>query len=448
MSKLPGVAAEDVPAQSRLPPKLPSTVRAGAMFAGGNLLSALLRAVAGALLVQLVSPGVLGLFNSVSLVAAYAPVLQFGVWNGLGRELPLQCGRGDQQQVEELAAAGHAWSLLMGAAVGLVVLVLAAHFAVLGQWAMAGLWATNALVTFLLLGFQSYLEVTFRTGRQFARLSVATVAQSGLALLSVPLVAWWGIGGLCVRAVVISGVYCGLLWRWRPLPVRPQLSWAHLRHLWKIGLPIFVVGEFWRAWTVLDTTLVLRNMGTEAVGVYSLTAIVNMPIALLVGSVSQMVYPRMVECYGRTGRLDCAFQIGIKPTLLLTLLMAPLVLACWMVIPACVHLLAPEYVGGIEAARWSALAQGVLAVRPLGNLFNAGKRQDLAFAAVLAGAVAYLFVVAWLGGSGYQLHFFPLAMLCGNSAYLLTGAIFLALLLRVDRYATGNSAATSKDPEC
>ena len=63
-------------------------------------------------------------------------------------------------------------------------------------WRAAG-WGTYAILMFTLFYGQFYLQVTFRTGHDFARLAMANVLQSGLALALVVLVAVWSFYGLC-----------------------------------------------------------------------------------------------------------------------------------------------------------------------------------------------------------------------------------------------------------
>ncbi|MCD4750476.1 MAG: hypothetical protein K8R59_13985, partial [Thermoanaerobaculales bacterium] len=62
------------------------------VFAGGNLVSALLRTVAGILTARMVDPATLGLFNGIGISRQYARFLQVGVGPGLNRELAFSLG--------------------------------------------------------------------------------------------------------------------------------------------------------------------------------------------------------------------------------------------------------------------------------------------------------------------------------------------------------------------
>lgn len=409
----------------------PSFARLIAIFAGGNIISAVLRTLGGVLTARFVAPEVLGFFNGAGLLLAYAPTLFLGVISGLGREIPYQRGRGRADYAAELAAAAQVWALGAAALVSLVALGMALRYALQGNVGGTVVWVTNAATAVLLLYGQFYLEATFRTAGEFARLSVVNVAQSVLSLALVPLIAVTGLYGLCARQLTVAALNWALLWRSRPIRVGPCWRWSHVVHLQKIGLPIFAVGELWRLWTVLDQTLVLAQVGHRALGLYALATMTSAPLFLLVNSVSQIIYPRMSERYGRTHRLRDLYTMCVRPTLGLTAVVVPGVVAGWFLLPPVARAIVPQYVEGIPAAQWALLAQGVLALRPPVNILNVVRRQDLALAGVIAGVIAYVAALFLLQQAGPRsLVHFPQAMLVGNTAYLATNYLFLSFLSR------------------
>ena len=64
---------------------------------------------------------------------------------------------------------------------------------------MAAGWATCAASSFTLFYNTNYLQATFRTGHDFARLALVNVVQSTLTVALLVLVYLWSFYGLCLR---------------------------------------------------------------------------------------------------------------------------------------------------------------------------------------------------------------------------------------------------------
>ncbi len=273
-------------------------------LAGGNVVSSVLRMAGGLLQARCVLPEVLGLFGGLGLVLGYARFLQLGILNGLNRELPYFFGKGDYEHVKELAAAAQAWAVALGAVVALGLLAVATWYVARGEpWLAAG-WATQAVLAFIFFYGTMYLQATYRTAHDFARLSLVNVVQNAVALLLVALVALMGFYGLCLRAVFSGLAGLALFYYWRPVRVGLQWSFRRLWHLLVIGLPIFGVGELTMLWTTLEGTLVLDILGRRDMGLYQMIVVAGTTLELLPLAVSQVVYPRMAQEYGCTGRLE------------------------------------------------------------------------------------------------------------------------------------------------
>ena len=225
---------------------------------GGNSVSLVLRLIGGVLQAKCVLPAVLGTFNSIGLVLGYVPFLQLGILNGINRELPYFIGKGDRHRVNELAAAAQAWAIVVGGAVAVVLFGVGCWQLVCGEFQLAVGWYTYAVLAFLLFYNTNYLQMTYRTGHDFARLAIAGVIENSVALVLVALVWLLHFYGLCLRASADRAVSVAFLHYWRPVRVGPRWNLQHLKHLLVIGAPIFLVAQIYAWWTVLNSTLVLH----------------------------------------------------------------------------------------------------------------------------------------------------------------------------------------------
>jgi O-antigen/teichoic acid export membrane protein len=407
-----------------------------AIFAGGNLINMGLRLVGGVLTARFAPPAVLGFFYGISLVLGYAPFAQLGILNGLNRELPYYIGRDDRQRAHELASAAQCWALGLGGMGAIALVALALWYASTGRLDLTAGWIANAFGLLFLFYSQMYLQITFRTSGDFARLSIINVVQSSAALLFVSLVWLYGFYGLCLRSVCVGFVGAALLWKFRPLRVKPHWNKQHIRHLFKIGAPIFIVGQIYSWWIVLDSTLVLKYTGVKGFGLYQLAIMADQAIGILPLAVSQIVYPKMAEEYGRSGSLKNIILIAVKPILVTVVVLVPVVIVGWLALPLLVEWLLPKYVDGISAARWSMLSAAAMAFAPVNNAFNVIKRQDLYLVAIVLGMTAYFICLMALNKSGVKLINFSQAILVGQTTYLL-----LCYAILVKLIASSNSAS-------
>src|SRR5208282_2313376 len=248
--------------------KRPSFAFLVGALAGGNLVSSMLSLAGGVLQARLVGPLILGRFKYIQLVLGYTRFLQLGILNGLNRELPYFYGKGDRQRVRELASAAQAWALTLGVTVGLGLGGVSVWHAVHRQFELAAGWASNAVLAFIFFYATMYLQATYRTAHDFARLSVINVVQNATALAFLVFVVFWGFYGICLRTVLSVSVALAMYYYWQPIRVGPKWNFRHLKHLLFVGMPIFFVGELALFWELFDSSLVAGNLAREELGCY------------------------------------------------------------------------------------------------------------------------------------------------------------------------------------
>ena len=413
------------PAVAPQPAKSQSLAYLVSALAGGNFIAMVTRLAGGILQARMAGPAVQGLFGSFALVLGYTRFLQVGIFNGLNRELPYFFGRGDRQRVHELAASAQTWATILSVAVAAVFAGVAAWYALCRDFSMAVGWGSNAALAVALFFGTIYLQATYRTAHDFARLSMINVAQNALALVLVGLVAIWGFYGVCLRAVVPGLLGVWMLYHWRPIRVAPGWNTRHFTHLLQVGLPIALVGELGPLWELLDTTLVWNYLGTAAMGLYYPVGIVHVAMNLLPNAVGQILYPRMTEEYGRTGSVGRALLLTIKPTLASALGMAVVVAVGWWLAAPLTRRILPGYFAAVPAMQWTLLVAYVYSFSYIHNIYLVVRRMGLYAVVFLAGMASYYIALLWLIRGGATLVAFQQAMLIGQSVYVVAGHILL-----------------------
>ena len=180
---------------------------------------------------RLVEPSVLGLFSGIALTLGYAPFLQIGVSNGLSRELPYYIGKSDRDHAYELASSAQAWMIFIGGLTALILLMVALYNLIQGDLWLAAGWGAHVVLVFLLFYSNQYLQTTYRTANDFARLSMVNVVHALVSLMLLALVWVLDFYGLCLRAVFTAMIAAGLFHYWRPVRVKPGWNFQHIKHL-------------------------------------------------------------------------------------------------------------------------------------------------------------------------------------------------------------------------
>jgi O-antigen/teichoic acid export membrane protein len=256
-----------------------------------------------------------------------------------------------------------------------------------------------------------------------------------VALALVVLVAVMNFYGLCLRAILTAAITGVLLFAWRPIRVLPAWNWRDWAHLLVIGFPIFLVGELSQFWLTLEGTFVFDILGRRDMGYYAMVVVVGTTLEMLPLAVSQVIYPRMAEQYGRTHRASTILRMAVKPMLATFAGMVPLVVVGWWLARPMTQLLLPKYVGAVPAMQWAMLPPLVVSFFPIINVFNVVRRQDLYAIGILAGMLAYFVSLAWLFRYGAEVSRFPQAMLIGRGTQLVACYLLLVPLILSRRRA-------------
>ena len=404
-----------------------------AKFASGNLVALGMTLVGGFLSARAVGPEVLGLFGSIALVAGYVPWLMLGAANGLGRELPYWMGKGDPKRVESVAATANAWALWVATACAGAMLCVGLWQLFRGRVDLACGWAAQAFMVWVLLYGMNYLRFTYRRPSDFIALSKIKITQATVNLATVAGVFLWGFYGLCIRGVLTAATNMAMLWRWRPVPVRPRWERKEFVHLIKVGFPIMFVGQLYAWWAVLNNTVLLSVLGVMGLGLNSLVMMSNAVGLIFPQAVGQVVYPQMTAEYARSGNLRSVLRIAALPAAILLPLMAAIVAAGWFATPYVIKFLLPKYTEAIPAVQWNLLTWLPLSVGSFNNVFASVGRMSLYMAAIVGGMAVYLVFLWWMLGTRKDLVVFAQSMLVGRLAFMAFSFAGIGVLLLRDQ---------------
>jgi len=376
-----------------------------------------------ALAFRWVDPASMGVWHTLLLLSSYLGIVRFGVINGMGRDLPFALGRGDVARGRRLAATTLAFNNAGAALVGSVFVVLLPAF-----WSSGTAWRM-ALPAIALLNvntfYLSYLQATFRSDSDFARLARVHWVQAGAAVLLPLLVSAFGFAGLCIHAALQSTVVAAYAHAVQPMPVRPRFEPALARQLFATGFPLFLASYLQTAAVGFDRVILLSRGTVETVGYYAPALAVLSAMAIVPGAVAAYIYPRMSYALGQ-GQVAAGLRgTALRAAFVSLLAGLPVALAGWLAAPLVIARFFPQYLASVPAVRWSVVSGLLWSVSPAANVLGSLKAWK-SLSLYVAGIVVARWVAPWTLSGLYE----PLEGVArGNAlAALLVGALSLVLV--------------------
>ena len=342
--------------------RLPRVLGDVSLIAVGGYVSTGLQLVRGLVLATLLGPQGLGTVAFVGMVLAYAQYADLGIAEAVRREIPLSlgAGRGDEAPVWRGYAIGG--KLLTGAVLGLAIcLYVVVAWGDLSSDLRFGLLTAAVIVS--LQGVTTAQQVVFGAQQQFGRAAALMVIVAGANLAAVfAFVPLWGVMGAFagqLMAFALAFVAAFVLGGWLP---RVGLDLRRLRHLLSVGLPLIALNFMGFNLIYLDQLMVVTLLDTTALGVYSIVLYTGAALYLLPGAVAGSVGPRLLKRYGRSGTIESIRRLTWLPADAMAAVM-PLVCAlAWIVVPALIVWLLPDFSSAIAPVRIYVVGSAFLGV--------------------------------------------------------------------------------------
>ncbi|CAG1004275.1 hypothetical protein ANRL4_03431 [Anaerolineae bacterium] len=325
------------------------TLRTITGLAGGNTLAMAVGIVGSLVQARFITPEELGYFRSFAIVTGYVFFLQLGLFGALARFYPYYIGKGQRERGLVVAEICQAWIVMVTVLVGGVYLVLALRALVIGDWPAGLAWLVQVVA---IAGFfyGGYLGATYRSGHDFNTVSRGAVLASVVSLVTLPIFLIMPYIALVLRSSAGSLANLVFLHRRRPLRLPWRFNFREWHALVKVSLPMFTADYAANTgWAVVETTLILHFLGTDALGLWSMSFMLLEAANKVAQAITAVYIPRIIETFGRTERVRAGLVLCRKPLLLGTPAMLLMAGVGALLLPLIVPILMPNYAAAIPA---------------------------------------------------------------------------------------------------
>jgi O-antigen/teichoic acid export membrane protein len=384
----------------------------------------------GVIAARLLGPGLYGAWNAIQIMMDYGTLAPSGTQQGLDQMVPPRIVSGDAAGLARAKRAALFNITLLSAAFALACMLVGqfGHSVMLKSWGAAGVGAAMICAVSINLAYyqtsvmRSHGDITTASGWMMIQGAVG----GGLGLALLPWLHGWGlllgwtIGSLA--AFVFSTIRSR---HHAPLSLAPSVESFDLV---QIGFPMFVFGASSMVMRNLDRLIILRYVGTQDLGYYSLSVMALTFLLYMPDSVTYVMYPRLLSAFGEGGRDTAAIRPSVERALQAISVLVPFLsgLAFLFAEPV-VGLILPKFLPGVAALRILCFGAVALAFSNLAAvvIMTIGRQLMLVPVAIF-GVGLYAMLDFAAVKMGYGITGVATATVI---AYLVNGAVMLSLAL-------------------
>lgn len=322
-----------------------------ANFATSNIITSCVTMATGVIAAIFIAPEELGVIQTVLLINTYVGFLGLGIGSGLNRNLAFYKAKGDLVTMQDEIDTTYIFTYWLSLISGLLGICVFLYYLLCGYdniylWSCLLMMANLVLVPLI-----TTIEVTYKSGQEFGRLGNIKNIQSLVYLITAFLPAVIGFLGRIFSSSI--NLIVGLFLRMKNPPYKKigKGSVKAFKDLLYTGFPMFVSGYISGLIGVMDKTYIAAGFGAREVGLYTIAGYCMTIFMMIPSSVCVLLYPKAAATYGATGRKDSLVGFWWKSMLLLAIVLLPIIVIGYFLLPIVVNYIMPKYSEGIEAAR-------------------------------------------------------------------------------------------------
>lgn len=389
----------------------------------GNALSI----IGGLLALKWLLPYELGYFNTFTVITGYIVLAHMGTPVALNRDLPYLIGKGKKNEALKLAAVAKFWTILISSVISVMGILGIIYFLLHKKYQLAAGIFVIVAQAWHGIYVMKYLKILYRTNKDFNKLALIGLAVATISFISIYFIYLYGFYGLCIRAIIIVIFDFIFSWYWRPIRVSKNWDRVTFNKLLKIGFPIFLVTSIYAKWPLVERTLILILLGTEALGLFTIVFVIGTGYNVFTSSISKVLYPTLMIEWGKGKSIGELVKTNLlKPLTLVIFLFLIIAPILWYILPLAISSFLPAYIDIIIASQWMVITGFISLFSILGifyNVINVQKKRLFMYLSGVSGWAIILLIANFSEMLSFEL--FPQALAIGFIIMTLINVKFL-----------------------
>lgn len=321
----------------------------------------LITVVAGILSRNFLGPTQMGIWATLQVILTYSSYSALGTSAGIARQVPFYLGRKDEAKAAEIKNLVFSYQTGLSVLTSIGFLIFA--FLLRSKLNQALFWGLLGAGFLLVLQRVNGIQISvLRAYKKFdvaSRLALWSAAVNlFLILLLAPFFHFFGFVAAMVLSFIFNIVYSA---RCFPFHFKFMLN-PEIKKILSFAFPLMVFGMAESFFKTIDKLVIVKTLGFEQMGFYSIAIMFSNFLAQIPNSMSIVMVPHFEEKYGQNEQIHDVFPYVEKSLQGLSFSMMILIGAAWVVTPFFVNLLMPAYGKGIMAAQFLILSSYFLAL--------------------------------------------------------------------------------------
>jgi O-antigen/teichoic acid export membrane protein len=331
-----------------------SVLRNISFFLAAVLLSRAVGFLQSFAVAKFLGPADFGLWVTLLLLIAYAPILCLGTTETMLKQVPYFLGRNEPARVREIEGSVLGSAVL--SALAMLLLATATPYVVpLMGWHVRSSLVVMVMVTFSVSCFTNYFYHRFSAHENFKMTGSMDVARSAIAFVLVAGMSWlWGLPGV-VAGFLGQEICMFFITIWCNIrahgAVHINFHRKSILYAIRVGLPISLLWWILTLTASVDRVLLGSLLGVLAVGHYALGVQLSNVLFLVPTVVGRVLYPKVNKHFGENANAESMRRIVLAPSMALGVLLANLQIALLIGTPLLYNTLLPKYQPGLLAGQ-------------------------------------------------------------------------------------------------
>ena len=381
-----------------------------AITTGTSFLNRFISFVRGFVIARLLDPSLYGYFSGLSLIFLYNAQGHLGILHGMNRNLSLARGAKDFQSFEDIknnaVSAIIILSFIISIGIVLYSIVKATYYPSYIIWGIR-IYAIVGILYHMEYIYHSLLRVDHR----FVEINISRIIfASSNFILAVLLIYLFGFYGVLVGLLASMAIQNLYLFFKGKFNLKFRVNFTMIRELIRIGAPISFTYLITVILNSIDRIIIIRFLSPAELGFYGIGLAFSSEFLLRIpDAISYVVYPRILEEYGKSRNTASLLKLFQAPSLVIACIMSVAIGLLFLVIGYVITYLLPSYVPAIQVTKILVFSLFFISINQIAvRVMIATNRTRIVMAfqgmAIVVNLVAsYLAVKAGMGISGVAL---------------------------------------------
>lgn len=327
-------------------------LKSGAKYSTASTCSAICSMIIGFVNMRWLGPDLLGIWQSVTIISSYLPILQLGVQSGLNQELPILLGANKKEDAMKMVSTALYYAIFLALFFMILTIITIVYLCmsdtdiktILGVFVVCNMAIFNC--------FKSHYIATYRSSKAFDYLSSIYWVDCLVTLTLTYVIYKYNYFGLLLFHFIKDGTLALMMYKFAPYrTLKPCFHRKDFIILLKRGIFMSFFNEIKGIYHSLPRLLLLYTGGVVFVGIFNPALVVGTFMNLFPTQIAQFLHPQMGMKYGKTGMARDMWPYFKKLTFFVPLFLVIPAVFGWLFIPYVIEYVFPKYVESIWPIR-------------------------------------------------------------------------------------------------